>query len=76
MALDLVNVLNLCFDAGVLSLSQRCGVISLSFKKGDCLNPINWSLVSLLNVVYKLASCVIAGHLLKVIHLVVDKDQT
>ena len=32
---DLVAVLNSCFDSGSLSLSQRRGVISLSFKKGD-----------------------------------------
>ena len=73
---DLVNVLNSCFDSGCLSLSQRRGVISLSFKKGDRLDPKNWRAISLLNVDYKLAARVIAGRLLKVIHLVVDKDQT
>ena len=73
---DLVNVLNSCFDAGCLSLSQRRGVISLSFKKGDRLDPKNWRPISLLNVDYKLAARVIAGRLLKVIHLVVEKDQT
>ena len=36
----------------------------------------NWRPITLLNVDYKLACCVIAGRLLKVIHLVVDKDQT
>jgi len=73
---DLVDVLNSCLDAGCLSLSQRRGVISLSFKKGDCLDPKNWRPISLLNVDYKLAARVIAGRLLKVIHLEVDKDQT
>ena len=73
---DLVNVLNSCFDSGCLSLSQRCGVISLFFKKGDRLDPKNWRPISVLNVDYKLAARVIAGRLLKVIHLVVDKDQT
>ena len=73
---DLVNVLNSCFDSGCLSLSQRRGVISLSFKRGDRLDPKNWCPISLLNVDYKLAARVIAGRLLKVIHLVVDKDQT
>ena len=73
---DLVNVLNLCFEAGCLSLSQRRGVISLSFKKGDRLDPKNWRPMSLLNVDYKLAARVIGGRLLKVIHLVVEKDQT
>ena len=73
---DLVDVLNSCVDSGCLSLSQRRGVISLSFKKGDRLDPKNWRPISLLNVDYKLAARVIAGRLLKVIHLVVDKDQT
>ena len=73
---DLVSVLNSCFSSGSLSLSQRHGVISLTFKKGDRLDPCNWHPITLLNVNYKLASCVIAGLLLKVIHLVVDKDQT
>ena len=73
---DLVDVLNSCFDSGCLSLSQRRGVISLSFKKGDRLDPRNWRPISLLNVDYKLAARVIAGRLLNVIHLVVDKDQT
>ena len=73
---DLVMVLNSCFDSGSLSLSQHRGVISLTFKKGDRLDPRNWRPITLLNADYKIASRVIAGHLLKVIHLVVDKDQT
>ena len=76
LGVDLVSVLNSCLDSGCLALSQRRGVISLSFKKGDRLDPRNWRPITLLNVDYKLASRVIAGRLLKVIHLVVDKDQT
>ena len=76
LGVDLVSVLNSCFVSGSLSLSQRRGVISLSFKKGDRLDPRNWRPITLLNVDYKLAARVIAGRLLKVIHLVVDKDQT
>ena len=59
-----------------MSLSQREGLISLIFKKGDRLDARNWRPISLLNVDYKLASRVIAGRLLKVIHLVVSGDQT
>ena len=47
----------------------------MSFKKGDRLDPGNWRPITLLNVDYKLASRAIAGQLLKVIHLVVAKDQ-
>ena len=73
---DLVEVLNFCFHFGSLSLSQRRGVISLLFKKGDRLDARNWRPISLLNVDYKIASRVIAGRLLKVIHAVVHTDQT
>ena len=73
---DLVCVLNSCFRSGRLSTSQRRGVISLSFKKGDRLDIRNWRPISLLNVDYKLAARAIAGRLLKVIHLVVARDQT
>ena len=73
---DLVSVLNSCLESRSLPLSQRRGIISLSFKKGDRLEPRNWQPITLLNVDYKLASRVIAGRLLKVNHLVVAKDQT
>ena len=73
---DLVAVLNSCSLSGSLALSQPRGIITLSFKKGDRLDPRNWCLITLLNVDYKIASRVIAGRLLKVIHLVVNSDQT
>ena len=73
---DLVQVLNLCYCSGSLSSSQRRGVISLVFKKGDRLDARNWRPISLLNVDYKLAARALAGRLLKVIHLVVHQDQT
>ena len=73
---DLAAVLDSCFNSGSLCLSQRRGIISLSFKKGDRLEPLNWRPITLLNMDYKIASRVIAACLLKIIHLVVDKDQT
>ena len=36
---DLVNVLNSCYLSGVMSLTQRRGLISLIFKKGERLDP-------------------------------------
>ena len=73
---DLVDVLNSCYSSGSLALSQRRGVISLIFKKGDRLDIRNWRPISLLNVDYKIAARALAGRLLKVIHIVVHKDQT
>ena len=73
---DLVKVLNFCLVNNKLSKSKRRGVISLSFKKGDSLDPKNGRPISLLNVDYKTASRAIAGSLLKILHAVVDKDQT
>ena len=71
-----MKVLNFCYLSGSLSRTQRCGLIALSFKKGDCLDPRNWPPISLLNLDYKIASRAIAGILLKVIHLVVNSNQT
>ena len=73
---DLVHVLNSCYTAGSLTLSQRRGVISLSFDKEDRLDMLNWRPMTLLNVDYKLAARAIAARLLKDIHLVVAEDQT
>ena len=73
---DLVFVLNSAFSSGRLSCSQRRGIITLSFKKGDRTDPKNWRQITLLNADYKIASRAIAARLLKVIHLVVGKDQT
>ena len=73
---DLVNVLNSCYLSGGMSHTKRKGLISLIFKKADRLDPRNWRPIALLNVDYKLAARVVAGRLLKVIHLIVAKDQT
>ena len=76
LGFHLVCVLNSAFGLGSLSRSQCRGIITLSFTKGDRLDPKNWRPISLLNVDHKIASRSIAAHLLKVIHLVVDKDQS
>ena len=73
---DLVLTLNSSFSASSLSLSQRRGLIILSHKKGDRLDPKNWRPITLLNVDYKIASRALAGRLLKVIHAVVAPDQS
>ena len=58
-----MDVFDVCFSAGFLTRSQRRGIIPLTFKKGDRLDPRNWQSISLLNVDYKIASRAIAGWL-------------
>ena len=76
LGVDLVRVFNSSLSSGLLSSSQQRGVISLSYKKGDRLDPRNWRPITLLNVDYKIASRAIAARLLKVLHLVVERDQS
>ena len=48
----------------------------MSFKKNDRPDPRNWRPITLLNADYKIASCAIAARLLRVVALVVARDQT
>ena len=73
---DLMEVLNEGYRSGSFSLSQRSGLISLIYKKGDRLSCKNWRPITLLNVDYKLCARALAGRLLKVLHYVVAPDQT
>ena len=59
-----------------MSGSQRRGIITLSFKKGERLDPRNWRPITLLNVDYKIASRSISALLLKVLHSLVARDQS
>ena len=73
---DLTEVFNNAYDSESLSKSQKLGLITLLFKKGDRLSCKNWRPITLLNVDYKLCARTIAGRLLKVLQFVVAPDQT
>ena len=73
---DLVQVFNSCYDSGTLSNSQRLGIISQLYKKGDATDPDNWRPISLLCADYKILSKTLANRLLLVIGNVINPDQT
>ncbi|CAB3997114.1 Hypothetical predicted protein [Paramuricea clavata] len=73
---DLVRILNLAYQQGQLSISQRRGIIIVLYKKHDRLETKNYRPISLLNVDYKIATRAIAGRLLGVIGSIVGYDQT
>ena len=58
-----------------LSPTQKLGVISLIFKKGDPTNIENWKPITILNTDYKIAAKVLANRLKQVIHKLVSTDQ-
>ena len=72
----LVTVLNDNFRLGVLTGSQREGLLRLLYKKDDKRLAKNWRPISLLNTDYKLASKVITERLKPVMQSIIHRDQT
>ena len=71
-----VNALNESYDRGVLSSSQRQGVITLIEKEGkDNLNIKNYRPITLLNVDYKILSKVLAKRIKEVLGEIIHSDQ-
>jgi hypothetical protein len=72
-----VEMLNSAYSGGLLSGSQRFGLITLACKdetKADSLN--NWRPISLLNVDYKILSKVLSKRVASVLAECVNADQT
>ena len=73
----MVKIFNYAFQNGILSISQRQGVISLIPKKKKNLEFLkNWRPVSLLNVDYKILTKVIALRLEKVLPKIISSSQS
>ena len=70
-----VDVLNVSYGKGQMSISQRRAIITLMFKKGDPDLLKNWRPVSLLNSDYKIAAYVIANRIQKVLPKIINLDQ-
>ena len=68
---DLVDVFNYCNSHGRLSFSQRSGLITLLYKRGDRMDMKNWRPITLLCVDYKIAAKAIANRLLQVLPSVI-----
>lgn len=72
----LTRVYNYAFRTGSLALSQRRGIITLLFKKGDRTQLKNWRPITLLNTDYKILTKALANRLQEVLPLIVHTDQT
>ena len=73
----LLNSLNSAFQTGILSISQRQGILSLKPKKDtDPLCIQNKGPISLLNVDYKIATKSLAGRLKTILPNLINEDQT
>ena len=72
----LTNILNSAYENGSLALSQRRGVISLLFKKGDRTKLKNWRPITPLNTDYKILTKALANRLQQTLPLLIHTDQT
>ena len=70
----LTQVYNYAFRSGKLSVSQRRGVITLLFKKGDRILLKNWQPISLLTTDYKVLTKALANRLQKVLPTIIHSD--
>ena len=73
---DLLEVYNCIFSTGVLSESQRTGVVTLLPKPGDPLDPSNRRPISLLTVDYKIIAKVLQLRMSPVMKIIVNQFQT
>ena len=73
----LSNALNCAYTKGLLSITQRRGLITLIPKKNKPTNLLtNWRPITLLNCDYKIATKSIASRIRKVLPKIINNDQT
>ena len=72
----ILNSLNYGYRTGSLSITQKQGAITFIPKPNKSrVNLKNWRPISLLNVIYKLASAVISNRLKKVLDGLINENQ-
>ena len=73
----LLNALNCAYTKGLLSITQRRGLITLIPKKNKPTNLLkSWRPITLLNCDYKIATKSIASRIRKVLPKIINNDQT
>lgn len=72
----LTYVFNYALKAGSLSVTQRRGIITPIFKKGDRTRLKNWRPITLLTTDYKILTKALANRLKKVLPTLIHSDQT
>ena len=73
----IVRSLNYGYTIGQLSITQRQGIITCIPKSNKPKHFLkNWRPISLLNIVYKIASGVVASRIKKTLDKLISKDQT
>lgn len=60
---ELARVFNYCFNHSILTPTQRRGVMTLIFKKGDCTRLTNWRPITILTTDYKILTKALATRL-------------
>ena len=73
---EVTAVLNSAYDQEFLAPTQRHGIISLVFKKGDRSRLGNWRPITLLNTDYKILTKGLANRLKLVLPFLIHTDQT
>ena len=73
----ILNAINFCFEKGIMPPSLRqCIIVCLPKGNKDRTLLKNWRPISLLSVIYKLASSVIADRLKRNLDQIISKSQT
>ena len=71
-----IKVFNYSYDLKTLTTSQNHSVISLIYKKGDDFDLKNYRPISISNIDYKIMAFVLANRVHKVIHKIINENQT